>query len=272
MKTSPNELQLGYLCSQSMKLMHEIAEYIRLQAYEDNRKIILEKGAHDFVTETDQKAEKMLIDGLSKILPGSGFLVEEGSVSDEGKPVKWIVDPLDGTTNFIHGIPFCSISVALQVEEEIVMGIVYGIFQRECFYSWKGINAHMNNDVIYASERRDYNKALFATGFPYYDYSKMKPYMEVLEHLIKNAAGIRRLGSAALDLAYVACGRFDGFYEYGLKPWDVAAGSFLVKQAFGYVSDFNGGSNFIYGGEIVATNEYLNKSFIKLIKKHFNKK
>jgi myo-inositol-1(or 4)-monophosphatase len=270
MKDPLKEMHLGYICSNAMELIHNVADYIRRQAHDDNRKIILEKGAHDFVTETDKTAELMLIDGLSKILPGSGFMVEEGSVSDEGKPIKWIVDPMDGTTNFIHAIPFCSISVALQVEGEIVIGIVYGIFQRECFYSWKGTSAYLNGEPVFVANTIDYNRALIATGFPYYDYSRSKPYMELLDYLIKNTAGIRRLGSAALDLAYVACGRFDAFFEYGLKPWDVAAGSFLVKQAGGYVYDFDGGKNFIYGGEIVASNDCINESFIELINKFFN--
>ncbi|MCB0571265.1 MAG: inositol monophosphatase, partial [Phaeodactylibacter sp.] len=162
--------------------------------------------------------------------------------------------PLDGTTNFLFQIPVFSISVALQQEGRSVLGIVYEINRQECFYAWLGGGAFLNGRPIRVSSRAPLEKTLLATGFPYYDYRRMAPFFKVLEHFMRHTRGIRRLGSAAVDLAYVACGRYDGFFEYSLNPWDVAAGAFIVQEAGGVVSDFNGGGNYLNGGEIIAAN------------------
>jgi myo-inositol-1(or 4)-monophosphatase len=197
-------------------------------------------------------------------------LAEEGTVSTEERPWQWIIDPLDGTTNFLHGLPFFSISLALQYEGETVIGIVYEANRQELFYSWKGASAaFLNGKPIHVSPTTQLEDSLLATGFPYYDFERMPAYIEVLQRFMRDTRGLRRFGSAALDLAYVACGRFDGYFEYSLSPWDVAAGAFLVQQAGGQVSDFSGGRDFIHGQEIVAVNDGLFQTILAGIQKHF---
>jgi len=261
--------QLNDICLQVIALVKETGAFIKEQLDDQHVVEFFEKGIHDFVTRIDKESEEKLIAGLAEILPGSGFLTEENTIQNEFRKYTWIIDPLDGTTNFIHSIPVYSISVALLSEQEIIIGVVYEINMDECFYAWQNSKAFMNGREISVSSIADLNHALIATGFPYYDYSRMEPYMNLFAYLVKNSAGVRRLGSAAVDLCYVACGRFEGFYEYGLNPWDVAAGAFIVQQADGYVCDFNGENNYIYGAEIVATNQGIKDTFIQMIKRFF---
>jgi len=222
---------------------------------------IREKSPANFVTYVDEQSELRLIDGLAVLIPGSGFIAEESPDLSPGE-YTWIIDPLDGTTNFIHGIPLFSISVALRHQEEIIAAVVYEVGQKELFYTWQGASSFLNGKKIRVSETLTINNSLFATGFPYYDYSKLDSYLEFFRFLMQHSRGIRRLGSAAADLAYVSCGRFDGFYEYGLSPWDVAAGSLLVCNSGGIVRDFKGTENFLFGKEIVATNSSVYKDFM----------
>src|SRR6185436_8238878 len=218
----------------------------------------------------DKSAEKILVDGLQKILPGSGFITEENTISIRGKEFQWIIDPLDGTTNFVHGVPCYCISVALMQNEELVTGIIYEINQDECFYAWKDSPAFLNDKEIKVSAVDKLENSLLATGFPYTNFERMKPYMEVFDFCMHETHGLRRLGSAAVDLAYVAAGRFEGFYEYGLNSWDVAAGACIVQQAGGKVSDFSGGKKFIFGKEIIATNKNVFNEFLEVVKSKFN--
>jgi myo-inositol-1(or 4)-monophosphatase len=217
----------------------------------------------------DKSSEKMIVEGLAGLLPGSGFIAEEGTSSLKGEHYNWIIDPLDGTTNFIHGIPCYAISIALMRDEELVLGVIYEINLDECFYSWEGGKAYLNGGEIRVSETAKLADSLLATGFPYYDYGRMDEYLELFKHFMQNTHGLRRLGSAATDLAYVACGRFEGFYEYGLQSWDVAAGAFLVKQAGGKVSDFSGKNNFIFGKELVAGNSACFPEFLHAVQRFF---
>ena len=154
---------------------------------------------------------------------------------------------------------------------KIILGIVYEVVSNECFYSWQGTPAYLNGKVLKVSEVDSLDKSLIATGFPTIKYNRMKEYMEVFDYCMKNTHGLRRLGSAAIDLAYVACGRFEVFYEYGLNPWDVAAGAFIVQQAGGKVSDFSGGDNYLFGEEMLAGNAKTHDSFLAVIKQHFQK-
>jgi myo-inositol-1(or 4)-monophosphatase len=149
-----------------------------------------------------------------------------------------------------------------------VLGVVYEINQKECFYAWEGSEAFLNKQIIKVSNCGQIKDSLLATGFPYYDYSRLENYMELFTYFLKNSHGLRRMGSAAVDLVYVACGRFEGFYEYGLRPWDVAAGAFIVQQAGGKVSDFKGGSNYLFGKEIIASNNGIYNEFLKLTQKY----
>jgi myo-inositol-1(or 4)-monophosphatase len=202
-----------------------------------------------------------LVHGLGKLLPGSGFIAEEGTSDIRGEVNNWIIDPIDGTTNFIHGSPPYAISVALMNANQIVMGIVYEIVAEECFYSYAGSPAFLNGKEIQVSEQATIADSLIATGFPYSYFDRLEPFMKTLDYFFINSHGVRRLGSAATDLAYVACGRYDAFYEYNLKPWDVAAGAFIIQQAGGVVADFSGGDNFLFGREVVASNKLVYKEF-----------
>jgi myo-inositol-1(or 4)-monophosphatase len=212
------------------------------------------KGLHDLVSYVDKASEMRIIAELQTLLPNAGFIAEEGTLDTRGERFNWVIDPLDGTTNFIHGIPFYSVSIGLLDCDELVIGVVYEVGHQECFCAWKGGGAFMNGQPIKVSERAEINNALLATGFPYSNFSQLDSYLEMFKWAMTNARGVRRLGSAAADLAYVACGRFDAFWEYDLKPWDVAAGALIVKEAGGKVTDYNGGSNYLFGREIIASN------------------
>jgi myo-inositol-1(or 4)-monophosphatase len=227
------------------------------------------KSKNDFVSYVDKTSEVLIIKELSELLPESGFIAEEGTSTKKGEDYNWIIDPLDGTTNFIHGIPCYSVSIALMHKQELVLGVIYEINLDECFYAWKGSKAYLNGNEIRVSEAPKLADTLIATGFPYYDYSRMDEYIELFKHFMQHTHGLRRLGSAATDLAYVACGRFDGFYEYCLQPWDVAAGAFIVQQAGGKVTDFKGEDNYIFGREIVAGNSACFDEFLNTVKLYF---
>ena len=241
------------------------AEFVRAESGKFSASDIREKSVHNLVTYIDEQSEKLLIGELSEILPGSGFIAEE-SPGMERKQFSWVIDPLDGTTNFIHGLPLYSISIALMVEGKVIIGVIYEAGQRECFYTWEGALSFVNGKEIRVSATEEVGEGLFATGFPYYDYSRLDPYLGLFRHLMQHSRGIRRLGSAAADLAWVACGRFDGFFEYGLSPWDVAAGILLVQNAGGRVCDFRSGMDFIFGKEIVATNGIVHDEFMHSLK------
>ncbi len=224
---------------------------------------ILSKGLHNYVTYVDKESERRLVEQLSALLPGSGFIAEEDAALLPAE-YTWVIDPLDGTTNFIHGVPLYCISIGLMYHHETILGMVYEPNLQEFFYTWKSSHAYLNREVIRVSATPCINEALFATGFPYYDYRRLDDYLAIFKHLLQNSRGARRLGSAAADLAYTACGRYDGFYEYGLSPWDVSAGALLVKNAGGIVTDFHGSENYIFGKQIIATNNSIHTEFLKL--------
>lgn len=262
-------LELNNLCQEVCQLTKKVGGFIRSEQKKFSTNSIEVKGKNDFVSYVDKSAEMQLVEALSKLLPESGFIAEEGTSNKKGDLYNWIIDPLDGTTNFIHGIPCFAISIALMRNEELILGVIYEINLDECFYAWEGSNAFLNGKEIHVSKAATLADSLIATGFPYYDYSRMDDYMKLFNYFMKHTHGLRRLGSAATDLAYVACGRFDGFYEYSLQPWDVAAGAFIVKQAGGKVTDFSGKNNFIFGKEIVAGNSSCFEEFLNTVKEHF---
>lgn len=234
-----------------------------------NLEVVEVKGLHDYVTYVDKEAEKKLVSGLQYILPAAGFITEENTINTKGEKYNWVIDPLDGTTNYIHGVPMFSISIALIENAKVISGVIYEPNLDEVFFGWKGGNAQLNGKEIKVSNTSFIQNSLWATGFPCYDYYKMDAYIELFKWFMQHSRGIRRLGSAAVDLAYVACGRFDGFYEYGLKPWDVAAGAFLVELAGGKVSDFYGGDDYIFGDSILSTNSLVHSECINAIENHF---
>jgi myo-inositol-1(or 4)-monophosphatase len=229
------------------------------------------KGTHDYVTYVDKTAERQIVEGLQSLLPDTGFITEEKTIETDTKEFMWVIDPLDGTTNFIHGLPCFSVSIALMQNERVVLGVVYEINQDECFYAWEGGGAFLNEQPIKVSETAELQQSLLATGFPYHDYSRLEKYLELFTWCLHNTHGVRRLGSAAVDLAYVACGRFDAFFEYSLNAWDVAAGVFIVQEAGGRVTDFEGGENYIFGGELIATNAIICDEFLDKARSAFHK-
>ncbi|MCF8299031.1 MAG: inositol monophosphatase [Saprospiraceae bacterium] len=257
-------MNLESICKKVIELEKEVGEFLMKEVHKLNSENVNEKGKHNYVTNVDIASEKMLIKGLSEILPEAAFITEENTIKQENKQYKWIVDPLDGTTNFIHSVPLFCISIALMKDDEVVVGVVYEPNLKECFYAWKGSKAYLNENEIKVSKTAKLNNSLLATGFPYSDYKDFVSYLKIFEWMIINTRGIRRLGSAAVDMCYVACGRFDGFYEYGLGAWDVAAGVLIIKQAGGKIADFAGNKNYIFGKEIIATNELIFDEMIGL--------
>ncbi|MBO6517278.1 MAG: inositol monophosphatase [Bacteroidia bacterium] len=226
------------------------------------------KGLNQLVTDIDVATEKFLVSRFKDVLPTSSFIAEENTGVQTDAEYQWIIDPLDGTTNFVHQIPVYSISVALQRNGKTIEGYVYELNRDELFRA-NAEGAWLNDTPIQVTETTEIADTLLATGFPYYDFEKVPEYLKVLEYCMRKTRGVRRLGSAAVDLAYVACGRFDGFFEVGLSPWDVAAGAYIVQQAGGKVIDFSGGDQFIFGGEIVAGNPAMAQHLQEIIQHHF---
>ena len=264
-------MKLDILTKQIVNLTRGVGKFISQEALKFSAKDVEVKGEHDFVSYVDKTAEKMLVQELRKMMPEAGFIAEEEQNLERGERFNWIVDPLDGTTNFIHAIPVYSISIALADMNEIILGVIYEINMQECFYAWKGGAAYLNGKVIKVGESDILNDSLVATGFPYYDYSLLDPYLELFKDLMKTSRGVRRLGSAAVDMAYVAAGRFALFYEYGLHAWDIAAGVIIVKQAGGQVTDFKGGTDYLFGGQIISTNGRIHGEFLQKLDKYFAK-
>ena len=212
------------------------------------------KGPSDFVSSADLKAEKTLFEELSKARPGYGFVMEErGVVEGTDKTNRWLVDPLDGTTNFLHGVPHFAISVALEREGVLISGVIYNVVRDELFWAEKGQGAYLNDRRLRVAGRIDMRDAIFATGTPFHGKPGHDTSLGEIERVIAKSAGMRRFGAAALDLAYVAAGRFDGYWERGLNVWDIAAGAVLVREAGGVVNEIDGG-DFMKSGAIVASN------------------
>jgi len=263
-------LPLEQLCKDTRNIVSRTGRFIRQEIGKVAQGQVEEKSLNSLVSYVDKQAEKQLVEGLQALLPESVFLTEEETISQEEGHLRWIIDPLDGTTNFLYQIPVFSISVALQEGGKTVMGMVYELNRQECFYAWKAGGAFLNGRPIQVSSRKPLSDCLVATGFPYYDYNQIKHYFTALEELMQKTRGIRRLGSAAVDLAYVACGRFDAFFEYSLHAWDVAAGAFIVQEAGGVISDFSGGKNYLFGKEMVAANPLVMPEFMDIIQPAFN--
>ena len=258
------------VCHSAREVVDKAVKFIRKQSHEFDYSVVEHKGFNDLVSYVDKTAEEILVEGLQIVLPGCGFITEENTANSTTQKYKWIIDPLDGTTNFVHGVPCYCVSVALMEDDELVLGIIHEVNQDECFYAWKGSKAFLNGNAISVSKRSTLSESLIVTGFPYTNFSRLNEYMEIFDFCMKNTHGIRRPGSAAVDLAYVAAGRFEAFYEYGLNSWDVAAGAFIVQQAGGKVSDFNGGNDFVFGKEIIATNDLVFDEFLNVVKTKMN--
>ncbi|MEL0106195.1 MAG: inositol monophosphatase family protein [Rhodospirillales bacterium] len=228
---------------------------------------VSKKGPADFVSAADRAAEKILVEELQKARPKYSFLLEErGVIEGTDSSNRWIIDPLDGTSNFLHGIPHFAISIALERDNEIFAGVIYNPVVDELYTAEKGTGSFLNGRRLRVSARRDMDQALFATGIPFKGAKDHPEFLKQLEAVMSVSAGIRRFGAASLDLAYVAAGRFDGFWETALQPWDIAAGIVLVREAGGFVTEIDGGGNILDSGSILAANDALHPALGRLLR------
>ncbi|RWD54972.1 MAG: inositol monophosphatase [Mesorhizobium sp.] len=226
------------------------------------------KGPGDYVSQADRKAEEIVFAELSKARPGYAFLMEErGAVEGEDGQHRWIVDPLDGTTNFLHGIPLFAVSIALERQGQIVAGVIYNPAMDELYTTERGGGAFMNDRRLRVAGRAKLTDAVIGCGVPHLGRGQHGNFLIELRNVMAEVSGVRRLGSAALDLAYVAAGRMDGFWETGLSAWDIAAGTLLIREAGGFVSDMDGGQDMLEAGSVVAGNEIIQRALLKTVKK-----
>jgi myo-inositol-1(or 4)-monophosphatase len=250
------------------RIVAEAAKFIQKERKSFSDDKIELKGVNDLVSYVDRESERRLTQGFTALLPDSGFIREEGGDLRPEADYRWIIDPLDGTTNFIHGVPAYCVSVGLQYMGETIMGIIHDAAHGEVFFTIKGKGAWLDDQPIHVSSHRQLTASLLGTGFPHANGGVMDDYLAAIRAFLASCHGIRRFGSAALDLAYVACGRLDGFFEIGLSSWDVAAGALLVEEAGGCVADFKGGRDFLFGKQIVASNPALQSGMLQVIGKH----
>jgi myo-inositol-1(or 4)-monophosphatase len=257
-----NELEI--LRKEVLNIVKKTGQYIYSQAGQAGLQVET-KSENSLVTKVDKEAERQLVRGLQKLLPNASFITEEGTVKQEESNIQWIIDPLDGTTNFIQNIPFYSTSVALQIDGEIVLGVVNLIPLEMAFHAIKGGGAFQDTKEIKVSSKAELKESIVATGFPYERNNIQNELYQPFLQVLNNVRGMRRLGSAALDLAFVASGRMDAYFETNLNPWDVAAGILLVKEAGGRLSDYQGGNDFYSGRKIVASNGEIHDKLLQLI-------
>jgi len=260
-------LDLKKVCREIEIAALEAGAFIQKESVGFDIKRTEKKGLNDFVSYVDKGSEKILVEMLEKILPEAGFQAEEGTSKKIGIRYCWVIDPLDGTTNFLHGLHPYAISIGLRDGDEIIAGVVHEVSGNETFTAWKNGGAWLNGNAIHVSETSKLADSLVATGFPYSDFSRLNSYMNSFTHFCKSTHGVRRFGSAAIDLAYLACGRFEAFYEYGLHPWDIAAGTLLVKEAGGRVSDFSGNDKNLTGDEFLASNSDIYSEILEIVNK-----
>jgi len=227
------------------------------------------KQRSDFVTYVDRESEQLIITTIKDVFPGHHFLAEESLKDTSGHEYRWIIDPLDGTTNFIHSYPAFSVSIALEHNNEIILGVIFDPQKNELFTAEKGKGAFLNGQPFKVSKITDINSGLVTTGFPFKRKELIDPYLKLFKNILFRVSDIRRAGSAALDLAHLACGRCEAFFEIGLSPWDIAAGVIMIKEAGGIVTDFGGGTDFMRTGNIVAGTPVIHPEILKEVKAVF---
>ncbi len=266
-----NKMKLEKVCKQVVAVAREVGYFLKKEVESFDISQIEYKGLNNLVSYVDRESENKLVEALGKIV-NAGFVTEEDKNRQQltDKEYHWIIDPLDGTTNFLHGVPVFAISIALMRHNEVVLGVVYEVNRNECFYAWKNGGAYCNDQKIQVSTYKELSQSLLATGFPYRDFDRMIPYLNILTEFMQKSHGLRRMGSAAVDLAYVACGRFEGFFEYNLSPWDVAGGSIIVKEAGGIVSSFANTDDYIFGKEIIATCGGIHQTMLEVIQQFWD--
>lgn len=235
----------------------------------DRLKITLKNGK-EYFSEVDIKAEQAIINSIRKAYPAHSILAEESGLQEGDSEFTWIIDPLDGTSNYLHSFPFFSVSIALKVKNRIEHGVIYDPLRHECFAATRGRGARLNDRRMRVSKQTQLDASLIATGTPMHDLSLAQKYLPTYAMLLSKSAKMRKTGSAALDLAYVATGRLDGLWECGLRIWDIAAGTLLVREAGGLISDTKGGDNFLNNGEVIAGTPKVFKSLLQTISPIFN--
>ena len=248
-----------------IELSKEVASYIEKESLDFSLDTVETKSKNDFVSYVDQEAERQLVRVLKEIMPEAGFVTEEGTAVEHGEDYLWIIDPLDGTTNFIHASTPYAISIALTYKQKPVVGVIYEITRNEIFYAWKGSKAYLNGKEIHVSGTDKLSEALIVCGRPHHYMERYPELLSSVDYFLKNTHGLRLSGSAASDLAYVACGRYDGRFEFNLKPWDIAAGVLIIQQAGGFISDFKGGNNYFKNGSVLASNKGIFEEFKTVI-------
>jgi myo-inositol-1(or 4)-monophosphatase len=250
------------------KAAREAGRIINKASNDVNALKVQSKDFNDFVSEVDHAAEQAIIDTLKYAYPDHGFLGEESGKSNAEAENIWIIDPLDGTTNFLHNFPVYCVSIALQQKGVLTQAVIYDPVRNDLFTATKGRGAFLNDKRIRVANRSKLQASLIATGFPFRDFTHLDTYLAMLKDMIKNTTGIRRPGSAALDLAYMAAGYTDGFFEIGLSSWDIAAGGLIVQEAGGMVGDFEGNESWLHTGNIVAANPKIFAQMLQLLAPH----
>jgi len=263
MSSSPSEFETV------ARAAAEIAGPILLRSFRGERIRVEHKGLHDFVTEVDREAERAVIGHIRSCFPDHVVMSEEDSPDAGPGAYRWVVDPLDGTTNFIHGVAPFAVSVALEDTEGLVAAAIHDPYHAETFHAHRGGGARLNDRPIHCSRLDTPDMALLATGFPFREMGRLDRYLASFEAFVRSTAGIRRAGSAAMDLAYVACGRYDGFWELGLSRWDIAAGALLVQEAGGVVTDVIGGGTYLQTGDILAAGPSLHSMMLSITRENF---
>ena len=261
-------MDLHKILTEAKPIIEKAGRYIQEMSLKKAQLNIEEKFKNNLVSEVDRIAEEILVEGLNVVLPEAGFYTEEETTKRSEEPLKWVIDPLDGTTNFLRGVPAYCVSVALVDGDTILIGLVYDCVLSTFYTAIKDGGAFQNEQKLQVNNH-PFEKALFATGFPFYNYDKAEAYLEVFKYVMYNSMGMRRLGSAALDLCHVANGTYDGYFEWSLQPYDVAAGALIVKEAGGLISDFSGGNDFMAKSEMLAASPVVFERLLAQIKKSF---
>ena len=258
-------IDLKQLTARVCKIATEAGSFLKEERKSFRREQVVEKQAHDYVSYVDKESERQLVRALSALLPEAGFSAEEGSAGYNDEPYCWVIDPLDGTTNYIHDeAPYC-VSIALRNRNELLLGVVYEVCRDECFYAWKGGKAFLNNEEIRVSAVNELKDAFLITELPYNHVQYKRTAEHLIHELYGKVGGIRMNGSAASALCYVAAGRFDGWLEAFIGKWDYAAGALIVQEAGGRVTDFHGSEHFLEGHHIIATNGHLHPILQQLV-------
>ena len=258
-------LDLEQITAEVRQLAIETGAFLREERINFHRERVLEKNSHDYVSYVDKESERRIVKRLKELLPAAGFIAEEGSGSLTDEEYCWLVDPLDGTTNYIHNnAPYC-VSIALRNKEELLVGVVYEVCRNECFWAWKGSKAYLNGTEIHVSAVDSLNESFIELGFPYDADSYREFVTGLIKQLYGNVCGLRLQGSAAAELCYIAAGRFEARLEGLLGPWDTAAGALILMQAGGKITDYKGGNEFYSGKQVLATNGKIHDFLLKII-------